>query len=107
MTAYDARAVKLRLLTVVAVALVAFYAGVIVHSARTTSDAIVVPKVAPVTLTVPDNARVVVADTYTVSESHSDPVRTAAAIGAAAGALFLLGRLVVIVVRRGRTARQT
>jgi len=98
---------KLRLLTVVAVALVAFYAGMIVHSARATSDSIFVPKVAPVTLTVPDNARVVVADTYTVRESHSDPVRTAAAIAAAVGALFLLARLVVIVTHRGRAARQT
>jgi len=38
MTAYDARRMKLRLLTVVAVALVAFYAGVIVDSARAPSD---------------------------------------------------------------------
>jgi hypothetical protein len=107
MKAYDARAMKLRLLTVLAVALVAFYGGVIVDSARAPSDSIIVPKVAPVTLTVPDHARVVVADTYAVSESDSDWVLTAAAIGAAVGALFLLARLVAIVARRGRAARQT
>jgi hypothetical protein len=105
MKAYDARAMKLRLLTVLAVALVAFYGGVIVDSARAPSDSLIVPKVAPVTLTVPESAHVVVADTYTVSESDSW-VLTAAAIGAAIGALFLLARLVVFVVRRGRAARQ-
>ena len=95
---------KLRLLTVLAVALVAFYAGVIVDSARTTADSISLPEFAPATTTVPQGTRVIVDTTLTVGESHPDPVLTAAAIGAALGALFLLARLVVFVVRRTRAA---
>lgn len=106
MRAYDARAMTLRLLTVLAVAMLAFYAGVRVDSARTPTYSISVPDTIPVTTAPPNGIRVV--DTgYAIAESHSDRLAQVAAIGAAVGALFLLARLVVIVVRRGRAASQT
>jgi hypothetical protein len=97
---------KLRLLTLLAIAMIAFYAGVWVDAARTTDHEISIPEVMPPIQQVPPGGVRVVDTTYAVAESDSNPLFTAAAIGAIAAALFLLARLGVIVVRRVRAARQ-
>ena len=96
---------RLRLLTLAAVAMVAFYGGVIVDAARTPDDSIALPDVLPTTIPTVPRSTVHVFYTSTTGESHADPVLTAAAIGAIVGAAFLLARLVVVVARRARTAR--
>jgi hypothetical protein len=96
---------KLRLLTLLAIAMIAFYAGVWVDAARTTTDVFSFPEPTGPIPIVPGGVRVV-DTTYAVAESHSDPLVTAAAIGAIAATLFLLARLGVIVVRRARASRQ-
>jgi hypothetical protein len=100
------RAMTLRLLTVLAVAMLAFYAGVRAEDARAPSYSISVPKTIPITPTPPTGVRVVETTSYGFAESRSDRLAQIAAIGAAVGALFLLARLVVIVVRRRRAASQ-
>ena len=96
---------KLRFLTVVAFAVIAFYAGIVVDAARTADDPVLSPELLRSAQPVMPVGGVRATDatyTITVTTSHSDPVLTAAAIGAIVAALFLLARLAVIVARRAR-----
>ena len=96
---------KLRFLTIVAVVLIAFYAGVLVDVSRTTGDAISIPKTFEIVPTnAPESGRATEA-TFFFAESRPDPVLEAAAIAAIVAALFLLARLAVIVARRVRATR--
>lgn len=103
--AYDSTTMRWRLLTFAAVAMVAFYAGAVVDGSGTTAPltpaSISVPDSIPVVPAVPPGS-VRVSWTYATAESHSDPLLTAAAIGAVAAALFLLARGAVLVARRAR-----
>ena len=96
---------KWRLLTLAAVAMVAFYAGVVVDGARTTASAtpasISVPESIPVVPSAPSRS-VRVSWSYATAESHSDPLLKAAAIGTVVAMLFLLARAAVLVARRAR-----
>src|SRR4051812_29232627 len=96
---------KLRLLTILAVALVAFYAGAKVDSIRSADEPASIPKALSIPITTIPAGESVTVHTFTI-ESHTDPVLTAAAIGAIPAALFLLARFAVIVVRRTRASRR-
>ena len=65
---------KLRFLTIVAVVLIAFYAGLLVDASRTTGDAISIPKTFEIVPTnAPESGRVTEA-TFFFAESRPDPV---------------------------------
>ena len=69
---------KLRFLTIVAVVLIAFYAGVLVDASRTTGDAISIPKTFEIVPTnAPESGRATEA-TFFFAESRPDPVLEAA-----------------------------
>ena len=98
---------KLRVLTIVAFALIAFYAGIVVDAARTADDSLLTPErlpSAPLPVTFGGVGSNDATYTVTITSSHSDPVLTAAAIGAIVSMLFLLARLAVIVARRVRAS---
>jgi hypothetical protein len=91
----------LRALTLVAVAVVVFYAGLVVGTDHPPEPSSVGPLVPAPPQSVTTSGRYVVATTITVP-AHTDRLVQAFAIAALVAAAFLLVRGTVVVVRRAR-----
>jgi hypothetical protein len=97
------RNVRWWLPTTLALVLIAFYLGILAESARTTE--IVLPDDVPATIAVTPTAnhwRTAVATTSTDRFGDDGWLVPLAAVGALAGAAFLVARLAVLVARRVR-----
>jgi hypothetical protein len=88
----------------VAVVLIAFYAGALADAVTTTDDALSIPETISVVPSPPPGSMRSTEATFTFAESQSDRLLTAAAVAAIVATLFLLARLAVIVVRRVRAS---
>jgi hypothetical protein len=94
-------------LTALAVALLAFYAGVALEAGRTTLQ-IEVPDTMPPITTIGRAGGAHgawVTETVATAQSHTDRLETFATVGGLVGAVFLLARLAVMVVRQIRVRR--
>jgi hypothetical protein len=98
--------VNVRVLTLLAFAVLCFYAGVAVEAARTPRAVEIPTAIAPVTTTIGVD-RSVPTSLVTVSTAHSniDRVEAFTALAALIAASFLLARLAMFAVRQVRTRR--
>lgn len=99
--------VKTRLataLTLFAVALLAFYAGVALEAGRTTLQVELPDSMPPITTIGRAGGAhgAWVTETVATAQSHTDRLERLASAGALLGAVFLLARLAVIVARQIR-----
>ena len=91
-------------MTALAVAVVAFYAGVAVDAARAPAT-IEIPDSMPPLTTIPEGSLRTSWVTVAAVQSHPDRLQTVATIGAVVAAAFLLTRLAVAGVRQVRARR--
>jgi hypothetical protein len=96
-------------LTAIALALLAFYAGVALEAGRTTRSTLQFPDTLPPITTIGRGGgahSVWVTDTVVATaQSRTDWLHTLATAGALVGAAFLLARLAIVVVRQIRVRR--
>jgi hypothetical protein len=96
-------------LTAIALALLAFYAGVALEAGRTTQATLQIPDTLPPFTTIARGGgthSVWVTDTaVATAQSRTDWLQTFATAGGLVGAAFLLARLAIVIVRQLRLRR--